>query len=342
MASMRRSVWEAPGAIGLETAERPIPKEGEVLIRTGGVGICGTDVSIFRGNHPIARPPLVLGHEACGTVVDTGPAVAAVGPGDRVVVDPKQSCGQCPSCRKGSYYQCTFAGTIGVQADGAYADFFLIPARNCFRMPEGMSWEQGALVDTLACALNGMNKADQLWGKTVAILGAGLSAYCFCQLAKLDGAAKVILTGTTDERLKLGRKMGVDVTINACDENVVERIREETDGLGVDLLVDSSGSAQAIRDGILITRTQGTIILYGVFTEPVDALSLRDIQYRELRVLGSAGAPWTYDAAIDLITSGRIDLNPIVTHTFSLDELAKAFEMAEGEERRYVKGVVLF
>lgn len=329
--------------IVITETEKPKPKSEEVLIQTKAVGICGTDLSIYKGEHPQAELPMVMGHEAAGVIMKLGSSVGVFTKGERVVVDPGLSCGKCWFCRRGSYYQCDNLETIGVNADkGAFAEYFTAPAANCYRLSQVMSWEEAAFVDTLACSLHSMNLLSSEWGEIIAVLGPGAAGLCFIQLAKLRGARKVILTGTRSERLSLGKKLGSDVVINIKEEDdVVEKIRKETNGRGVDLSIVACAASQAVRDAISMTRKQGRIIIYGGFTKPVDMIDLGALLIKELTVYGSAGASWAYDAAISLISSKRIKVKPMITHRFKLEDLEKAFEIVEKRKEGYIKGVVI-
>lgn len=323
--------------------EKPRPQPQEVLIQTKAVGICGTDLSIYKGEFPQIKLPMVMGHEAAGVIVKVGNSVKDFGEDERVVVDPGLSCGKCWFCKRGSYYQCENLRTIGVDADkGAFAEYFTALAVNCYRLPHEMSWEEAALVDTLACPLHSMNLLPSEWGEVVAVLGPGAGGLCFLQLAKLRGARKVILTGTRSERLSLGKELGADLVINIKEENdIIQKIREETNGRGVDLSIVACGAGQAVRDAISMTRRQGRIMIYGVFNKPIDMIDVEAIMIKELTIYGSAGASWAYDAAISLISSKRVKVESMITHRFKLECLKKAFKIIEERKEGYIKGVVI-
>lgn len=340
---MKTAVLTKKRKIVIGKTETPRPKLEEVLIQTKAVGICGTDLSIYKGEFPQIKLPMVMGHEAAGLIVKLGSSVDSFSEGERVVVDPGLSCGKCWFCRRGSYYQCENLRIIGVDADkGAFAEYFTAPALNCYRLPHEMSWEEAALVDTLACSLHSMNLLPGEWGEVVAVLGPGPGGLCFLQLAKLKGACKVILTGTRSERLSLGKKLGADIVINIKEENdVVKEIRKQTNGRGVDLTIVACGASQAVRDAISMTRRGGRIMIYGVFAKPVDMIDVEAIMMKELTIYGSAGASWAYDAAISLISSKRVKVRSMITHRFKLEDLEKALRIVEERKQGYIKGVVI-
>ncbi len=323
--------------------EKPRPQPQEVLIQTKAVGICGTDLSIYKGEYPQIKLPMVMGHEAAGVIAKVGNGVKSLGEGEKVVVDPGLSCGRCWFCRRGSYYQCENGKIIGVDAGkGAYAEYFTAPAENCYRLPHDISWKQAALVDTLACSLHSMNLLSCEWGEVVAVLGPGPAGLCFLQLAKLRGTRRVILTGTRSERLSLGKELGADLVINTKEEDdIVQKICEETNGRGVDLSIVACGAGQAVRDAISMTRKQGRIMIYGVFSKPIDVIDVEAIMIKELTIYGSAGASWAYDAAISLISSKRVKVESMITHRFKLEDLEKAFTIIEERKEGYIKGMVV-
>jgi len=340
---MKAAILTEKSKIVVTETEKPIPGPEEVLVQMKAVGICGTDLSIYRGEWPVEFP-MIMGHEAAGTIAKLGSSVNAFGKGQRIVVEPGLSCGKCWFCRRGSYYHCDSIKYIGIDAGiGAFAEYFTAPAERCYRIPENMSWEEAAFFEPLGCALHAMDLFPQTWGESVAVLGPGVAGLCFVQLAKLRGAEKVILTGTRSERLSLGEQLGADVTIDIKkDTGVIERILGETNGRGVDQTIVACGAGQAVRDAISMTRRQGRIIVYGVFTEPVDGIDFFAVgEQKELTIYGSTGRAWTSDAAISLISSKRVRVAPMITHRFELDDLEEALQIAEKRKEGYIKGLVL-
>ncbi len=322
--------------------EEPIPKSNEVLVRVKVVGICGTDLGIYEGKRAAAKYPMIIGHEAAGLIVKVGSEVAGLEKGERVVIEPKLWCGECWFCRKGAYYQCDNGRTIGVNAGkGAFAEYLTVPDQNCHRLAQGISWEEAALIDTLACPFHAMNLPLSRQARTMAVLGSGAGGLCFVQLAKLRGVGKVILTGRHSVQLNLGKKLGADFAINVTQKDeVVQKVRKETDGRGVDLSVVACGSSQAVRDAVSMTRRQGRVMIYGVFGNPIE-LAVETIQRKELVVYGADGATAAYDAAVELISSGHIKVKCMISHRFKLEELDKAFKIVKERKEGYIKGVVV-
>jgi L-iditol 2-dehydrogenase len=340
---MKSLVWEGPFRVHIQEREKPRPEKGEVLVRTRSVGVCGSDLEIFRGGFAHAVPPLVMGHEACGIVEEITEGVENLRPGDRVAVDPAIFCGACEFCRRGSYWQCDHRGILGMQGrDGAYAEYFVMPAPSCFPLPEGMPWDEAALIDIVADPLHAMDMISLAIGETVAVFGPGPGGLSFVQLARLAGASLVILVGTRPERLALGKELGADETINIHEQNPVEAILEITRGRGVDVGIEASGSVGAIHQALKVCRKQGRVMVFGIYSENA-SLDMQDMHRRELTILGSSGCPWAMPRAVELVASKRVRVLPMITHRVDLEGLERLFmdDVMERRKEGYIKGVLL-
>ncbi len=340
---MKALVWEGPFRVSIKEKERPCPKNGEVLVKTKSVGVCGSDLEIYRGGFAQAVRPLVMGHEACGIVEEVTEGVTNVQVGEPVVIDPGIFCGECEFCRKGSYWQCDHRGILGMQGqDGAYAEYFVAHHRSCFPLPKGVSWDEAALIDIVADPLHAMDMIPLQIGETVAVFGPGPGGICFVQLAKLAGASLVILVGTREERLALGRELGADKTLEAGKENVIQRILEITEGRGVDVSIEASGSVEALSDAFKVAKKQGRVMVFGIYSQRA-SLDMQDMHRRELTVFGSSGCPWSMPRAIDLVATRRVRVAPMITHRVDLEGLERLFMDGIIEERKegYIKGVLL-
>ncbi|MGD2273071.1 MAG: alcohol dehydrogenase catalytic domain-containing protein, partial [Desulfobacterales bacterium] len=267
MGRMKALVWEGPYKMKLKEVEKPKPRTGEILIRTKSVGVCGSDLEIYKGEFAQSVPPLILGHEACGIVEEVNESVDNIKAGDRVVVDPGIFCGKCEFCRKGSYWQCDHRDILGMQQhNGAYAEYFVVPHLSCYSIPDDLDWDEAALIDILADPLHAMDMIPLQIGESVAIFGPGPGGICFVQLAKIAGASLVILIGTREDRLALGKALGADITININRENVIDEIMRITDERGVDVGIEASGSTLALANTFLVTRKQGRVMVFGIYS----------------------------------------------------------------------------
>jgi threonine dehydrogenase-like Zn-dependent dehydrogenase len=230
-------------------------------------------------------------------------------------------------------------------AQGEYAEYFLAPAANCHPLPEQISWEAAALVDTLAGPAYAMGRLRLPEGATVAVFGPGPAGLFFCALARLQGASSVFLVGTREERLAYGTRFGAQRLINPQKEEPLEVLRDGTQGRGVDLAVEAAGSGEALKQCLAVARKGGRVLVYGVFGGGEISLDVQPIQLFELQVTGTANID--YARAIELMAGGAVTAEALVTHRFSLEELPGAFssgqiERREGPYAGYMKGVVLF
>ena len=268
---MKALVYEGPRKVTLKDMPKPTAGYREVLIETKAVGICGSDLGIYKGEFPKIEPPLIIGHEGGGIVREVGNGVTAVKEGDRVAVSPILYCGHCDFCRQGRFSLCDNLQTIGmIGAQGEYAEYFVTPEQNCDILPQSIPWPIVGLIDTLAGPALAMQRPKLPLGATVAVFGPGPAGLFFAKLAKLSGAAEVYLMGTRDERLALGPKYGADLTINVHQEDTKSTILGHTKGKGVDVVIEAAGSAQSLNEAIAILRKGGSLLLYGVYdTKPI-------------------------------------------------------------------------
>ncbi len=340
---MKALVYEGERRVVLKDVPEPVPADDEVLVETRAVGICGSDIGIYRGEFPKIVPPLTIGHEGGGVVRSVGPRVRSVSEGDRVAVSPIVACGRCEFCIGGRFSLCDALQTIGmIGRDGEYAEYFVAPERNCHRIPDSIGWDNVGMIDTLAGPVLSLERTKVPLHSTVVIFGPGPAGLLFARLAKLSGAGLVILVGTREERLSLGKQFGVDGTVHTRTENVVAEIAELTGERGADLVIEAAGSADAVHDGVSVLRKGGQLLLYGVFDGrpvPVDLLSFVLNEYSCFGISDNTGG---YAPAIRMMAEGTVDPAPLVSHVLSLQELPGAFAggMIERRTDGYLKGIV--
>ncbi len=340
---MKAAVWNGPYDLSIKDVQVPTPSRGEVLIKTKAVGICGSDLEIYNGKFWQSTPPMILGHEGGGVVHAVGEGVSNVKEGDSVIVECVLYCGKCDFCKQGRFSLCDNGGVIGmVGAQGEYAEYFVAPDRNCHILPQEISWSEAGLIDTLSCPVYAISKMNVPLDSTVAVFGPGPAGLFFCALAKMRGALKVYLVGTRENRLKFGPQYGADVLINVRQENAVDIIREDTEGKGVDIVIEAAGSEKALNEGLRVLKKGGLFLVYGVFGGGPVSVDIQLIQMYEFTVFGSSSV--NYSPAIKLIKRGAVKVKDLITHTFTLEELPEAFSSGVIEKRldNYMKGVVLF
>lgn len=273
-----------------------------------------------------------LMHEFAGDVVSLGSGVTEFRIGDRVVAEPHKGCGKCINCIRGLYTTCLNYGNLakghrhyGFTVNGGYAEYVAIHINCLHRIPETISYAEGTIATAAGTALYGMERAG--WtqpGDVVAIIGPGPIGLMAAQLAKVFGASQIILVGTRSSRLEVGKKVGADILINIKEEDLNERIKEITNGIGVDFTIEASGSQSGAAQAVGITKKSGRISLIGMYKEDVKIDLNRVVQYN-ITVAGSkAEGMWCLERIIPLMADGRIDVKPLITHRFPLEDINEA------------------
>ena len=322
---MKGSFFLGNGRFEVREFELPPPGGHELLVRNMACGVCGTDVHIFHGEPGSAEvtPPIVLGHEYSGVVEKTGAQVAGFKPGDKVTVDPNAYCGLCRYCRSGKKQMCEHMGAIGVNRNGSFTEYSLVPASQAYLLGEGVGFETGAMAEPLACCVHGADLAGIKTGDTVLIVGGGAIGLLMIQLAKLSGAAAVVLSEPVELRRQTALKLGADSCIDPTAVNPGDVLQG-----GADVVIECAGQTQATRQAFEAAAKGATILLFSV--PPVDAvfdLPLFDVFKKELVIKGSFVNPDTHARAVELLNTGRINVEPVITHTFGLDGVEAAIKM---------------
>jgi len=302
----------------------------EVLVKVAACGICGTDVHIYHGEEGSAAvtPPVVLGHEFSGIVEAVGGGVTSLKAGDHVSVDPNIYCGQCCYCRKGKKQLCENLQAIGVNRDGGFAEYCICPESQCFKLDVRVPLEYGAMAEPLSCCLHGIDRAGIRQGDTVSVIGGGAIGLIMVQLAKLAGASKVILSEPVDARRSIGLQVGADFAVNPAGEDLCAKIREFTDSDGVDVVIECVGNIVATKQAFEMAKPGASILLFSVpKPDAVYNLSLMDVFKKELNIYGSFINPDTFQRAVDMINSSRIQFGPIITHKYPVEQLEDAILM---------------
>lgn len=336
----------------LRVAEVPVPEigAGEALVRVHSCAICGSDPGViargWQGLTPVGS--FVPGHEFTGTVVAAAPDVTRLKVGDRVAVEPHKGCGRCENCLRGLYTTCLNYGNLalghrhmGFISNGGYAEYAACFDSMLHKLPDTISFEEGAILTIAGTALHGYERAGWVRpGETVVVTGPGALGLVAARLAVLMGAGRVVLTGTREERLAIGRQLGVGTTLNVREVNVLEAVMAMTDGIGADLVVECSGQAEAAAEAMELVRKNGRISFNGVYQKPV-TLPLNKIAQWNLTITGpKAEGLWNMERAIPLMADGRLDVKPLITHRFPLGEVNRALETFSGRQGGAIKVLV--
>ncbi|NLW02546.1 MAG: NAD(P)-dependent alcohol dehydrogenase [Clostridiaceae bacterium] len=321
----------------------PVVKEGEVGIAIKDVGICGSDLHFFNGDAQKIFPnalPFILGHECGGVIYEVGKGVEDLKEGDQVAIEPGVPCGRCEFCRSGRYNLCEKVRFMAVPPyNGGLQKYISYPAYMVYKLPEGMSTMEGALLEPLSVGLHAAARGEVTLGSSVAILGAGCIGMCTLLAAKAQGASRIIVTDIVDSHLERALELGATDAVNSRTEDVLARIKELTDRKGTDVVFETAGiAATAVQTGHIVKRG-GTIVMVGNIFGDVP-FSFRNIYVKEAQVRGVFRYHSTYPAAIEAVASGRIDIKRIVTGVYPFDDAEKAFNDALDNKEQCIKNVI--
>ncbi len=317
-----------------EYGKRTLPdikNVNDVLVEVEAASICGTDVHLL--NDPpgfLGTKGIVLGHECVGCVVEKGPNVGGLEIGDRVVLEPNLACGYCIYCRAGKPNMCENDKILGVTIDGVFAEYFVAPEAALVKIPADMPKEVAVFAEPVNCVMGAVNKARVLPGQTVLVLGAGPIGLYFTMLYKRNGAAKVIVSEPSVFRADYALACGADVVINPLKENLEERVKELTGGLGADITADAVGTL--IKDAIACTCRAGIIVLFGQNGAVQEEICQNDITRNGLMVVGNYIGPFTLTSTVKLLSAGLIPVQKMITHKMKLSEFADGLEAMRGGE----------
>jgi L-iditol 2-dehydrogenase len=328
----------------LEMVQMSAPEIGpdDILVRVRACGICGSDVHGFDGSTGRRIPPLVMGHEAAGEVAAIGANVHDLNPGDRVTFDSTIYCGRCFHCARGEVNLCENREVLGVspgpyRRHGAFAEFVAVPRRIVYRLPDSLSYQQAALIEAVSVAVHAVAISPK--AETAVVVGAGMIGVLAAQALRAAGAKQVIAIDVDDARLGRARDLGVQVTINSKTQDAVALVREMTDGRGVELAVECVGATDPIRTAIGCTRKGGAVTLVGNVAPTVE-LPLQEVVTRQLRLQGSCASSGEYPQCIDLLASGAIQVDPLISAVAPLAEGPQWFDRLYRREGNLMKVIL--
>lgn len=331
-----RKIAARPGA-ELEDIPVPEPGENEVLVRVHGASICGTDLHIYEWNEwaqgRIRRLPMTFGHEVAGTVEAVGSEVHHVQPGAFVAAETHIACGVCSTCRSGRAHICRNLQILGVDTDGAFAEYVVVPGENAWIVGEGIHPDHASVMEPFGNAVHatfGTEGGEDLLTNPVAVIGCGPIGLFSVAIARALGAWKVIAIEPNDERRALAAKMGADLLVDPKSEDPVEVVLGATDGAGAEVVLEMSGNERAIDQGTRMLARGGRMSLLGLPDGPV-TLDLNDqVIFKEARILGITGREMfrTWQQTTTLLSTGRVDISPVITHRLPLERFDEAFEIA--------------
>lgn len=323
--------FEAKAGARLSTREMPVVGPGEILIKVLAASVCGTDYHIYswdEWSQNRIKPPLVAGHEFAGEVIEVADDVTRVSVGDHVSAETHIVCGVCEFCRTGNGHICQDTKILGVDVDGAYAEYIKIPADNAILNDKEVAAEYLSIQEPLGNAIHTV-LSGEIIGKSIAVVGCGPIGLMAVNVAKAVGARKIIAIEVNEYRLDLAKELGADIVINPLKEDVVTRVLEETNGSGVDVVTEMSGNPTAIKQAFKYIKLGGRMSMLGIPNGEVSLNIADDIVFKGITINGIVGRKMyeTWHQVQGLIESGKLDLDKIITHHFSFEEFDKAMEL---------------
>lgn len=333
---MKAAVFHGKGDMAVTDVRQPEPGPEEVVVRVAACGICGTDRHIFHGEFS-TRPPVIIGHEYSGEITAIGRGVTGLAVGDRVAIDPNIPCGECGPCRRGQVHMCRHLTALGVDIDGGFAEYSLVPEAQCFPIPDSLTYLEGALAEPVACCIHGMDLAGVRSGDTVAVIGGGGIGQIMAQLARLQGAGRVIVSDLSASRRQMALDLGADAVIDPRGEDPSAPGGLLEDGAHV--VIEAVGSASTSAQALQWAAPGGMVLWFGV-TPPDQSVMLNPnmIFEKELTIRGARINPFTHSRAIALLGSGRLAVAPLITHQAPLEALPELLAAGPGE---HIKTVIV-
>lgn len=347
---MKAAVFYGPLDLRLE--ERPVPQvgRGDVLVKVEACAICGTDIRIFHFGHRAISGPQILGHEIAGVIAAKGENVEGYEVGDRVVIDPIVSCGQCFFCQRGLTNLCLVfkerTEAFGYYYPGGFAEYVLVPEKavrrgNLLKFPENLSFEEAAIAEPMACALNGQLLSQVGLGDRVLVIGAGPVGCMHVALAKVLGAIRVFVAEIQEARLSEAKRFGADRLVNPAKENLKDVILAETQGIGPDVVIVAASSRKAQEEAIELVAPRGRVNFFGGLPKDDRFVSVdgNTVHYKELFIHGTSGATSSHiRTCLNLMSAGRIDGKAYISKVIGLDELPQMLQ--EIQKGPYLKVIV--
>ena len=331
----------APEDVRIEDAPEPECGPDEVKLRVRNCSTCGTDVKIFHNGHQNLSPPRIIGHEVAGEVVEVGAEVSGWSVGDRAQVIAAVPCGECYECRKGWMAVCENQTSVGYQYDGGFAEYMIVPRQvlkvdGLNRIPDNIGFDEASAAEPFACAINAQELVHVGEGDTVVVFGAGPIGCLHTRLARANGASRVFLIDVLADRLAMSADaVKPDEVINGREVDVVERVKELTDGRGADVVITATAANVAQEQAIRMAARRGRISFFGGLpkTNPIIACDSNLVHYRELMIMGANGsAPSHNKRALEYIASGQVPVKDLITVHLPLDRVLEAFDIvAKGE-----------
>ncbi len=337
---MRAVVYEGVGNVSLQEVEDPSIREDTVIVKVRSCAICGTDVKAYTIGIKSIKPPVILGHEFVGEVVETGKQIIGFKPGDRVTMATTLPCGRCRMCRMHLFNMCMNKLPVGTHINGAFAEYLEVPLRgvehgNLMHVPDALSDDDGSIAEPLGCVINGQNLAHVGFPDTVVVIGGGPLGLLQAETAKARGSLVTILVQRSKKRYEMARSFNIDHAICSHDEDPVQAVMELTDGNGADVVINAAPDQDAVRLAFRLVAKGGRVSLFASVPkdDPFVDLDVNFIHYNQVSVFGASDSTArNHEEALRLLSRGKISTGVLITHRFSLDGFFRGMEAIKNRE----------
>ena len=337
---MLQQVMTAPGEIIFREIPKPEPAADEVVVKIMKIGICGSDIHVYHGKHPFTKYPVTQGHEVSGRIVSVGSEVLGLTVGQKVTIEPQVYCGKCYPCRHGKYNLCEELKVMGFQTTGTASEYFAVKASKVTPLPEGMTYNEGAMIEPLAVTVHAAKRAGILTGRKVVVLGAGPIGILLAQSVKAFGASEVMITDVSDYRLHLASECGADYTVNTRETDFYEALLHAFGPDKADVIYDCAGNDTTINQAVRCARKGSQIILVAVFADmaKVDLAVLND---HELDLNTSMMYRHEdYLDAIQFVSEGKVHLRPLMSKHFDFNDYLEAYRYIDANRETTMKVLI--
>ncbi|NQT51283.1 alcohol dehydrogenase catalytic domain-containing protein [bacterium] len=343
--TMKAVVYRGPGEVAVEAMPVPICGDGEIRVKIDACAVCGTDLKSYVHGNPKITPPRIIGHEFTGIVDTVGANARGFAVGDRIVMATSVSCGECAYCARGWTNLCVDMAAMGFKYEGGMAEYTVVPDRalrngHAVKVPDGVAPEHAALAEPVSCAVNAAENCQIQQGDTVVVVGAGPMGIINACVARECGAARIIVAEINATRLAMCEPFGFERLVNPISEDLVQIVKDATDGLGADVAIVAAPAAQPQEQAIDLVRKRGCVCLFASLPKGQSALTIdsRPLHYNELRMVGTSDSTPAHVAqAVELIAGGSLPVDKLASHILSLDDIEQAYAlMKSGESLRVV------
>lgn len=341
---MRAIRFMRPEVIEYSEIPMPVLQDDEVMAQIAYAGFCATDIELLTGEmihikNGLTTYPIIPGHEWSGTIVEVGSAVRDFRVGDRITSDVSLGCGKCDFCRRGRYNLCPNREVVGSYRNrqGVFAQYVAVPERHVYKIPDGLSMEEAALAEPAATAAYAVTKARIPAGAQVLVIGDGPIGQLAAQLANIEGASRVIMAGSWDEKLAIARECGIQETINYHREDVVERARALTGGEGPDIILETSGSNAALDMAVRALRPTGRIVAVSWYNGAAVDVAMNTVIVKDAELIGSLANPNSFAPVLSYMAAGKLKVKPLITHVKPMEELKDVVDMIRAKKEMRIK-----